>query len=54
MCDFFDERALGLELDSGERMMGGRITAAAKDIMEKMTSEKEPIRPIAPSLSVIP
>lgn len=32
-------------------MTKGRRTDAAKDMIEKMTSENEPIRPISPSLS---
>ena len=34
-------------------MRGGRMTDATKEIMEKMTSEREPIRPMAPNRSLI-
>ena len=36
---------------SGDWMMKGRTTVAKKVIMEKMTREREPMRPILPSLS---
>ena len=53
MGDFLEERSSGFELESGERIKGGRMTEATNEIMEKMTREREPMRPMAPSRSSV-
>ena len=53
MDDFLDFRSFGSRSESGERINGGRMTEATKDTIEKRIRENDPIRPIAPSLSVV-